>query len=312
MNPNDFTKPFPCPGCGRILPVSVAKTGMAPGSAYVHVRSPLSCWSLSVFSPPLISAINAASIWPCQNPRQPHCLSLSPCKRDDVRNAQVQLRGQHTENASSVCASNAALCERAAQLRSTNLSTSPSDNSRSANFPLCQLHHPHRQLLLPCFEALPQCSTSLSLCQRRCYLRCHRARYRYYRTSGILIPLYLFWPTRTDVDKRNNLQRNKKGSLCSRKSAFFKQESLPPLASQQLYPVLPQHLPLIIRHLRLLPQSLFKHLHRLQPLQITYALFHIVPQILRITWTRTGCAPLRIGQRKHQSVVSATPIRGSD
>lgn len=36
MNLNDSTKPFPCPGCGRMLPVSVAKTGMAPGSAYVH------------------------------------------------------------------------------------------------------------------------------------------------------------------------------------------------------------------------------------------------------------------------------------
>lgn len=44
-----------------------------------------------------------------------------------------------------------------------------------------------------------------------------------------------------------------------RKSTTFKQESLSPLASQQLYPLRPQHLPLIIRFL---PQSL-EHLHQL-------------------------------------------------
>ena len=45
---NDFTKPFPCPGCGTKLPVSVAKTGMAPGSTYVHVNCSI---ILKIFSP---------------------------------------------------------------------------------------------------------------------------------------------------------------------------------------------------------------------------------------------------------------------
>ena len=48
MNLNEF-KIFTCPGCGRKLPVSVAKMGMAPGSTYVHADNSLQYTLLFIF-----------------------------------------------------------------------------------------------------------------------------------------------------------------------------------------------------------------------------------------------------------------------